>query len=549
MKNHKKYLARSVMLGATAFTLVACVPKAEGNQTSEVGSDSEGKTDVTIFMPVMSYESDPNSETNELTQYVEEEFGLNINFETVNQAAAKEKRQLSLASGDFPDAYWVINWLDPITKVEAQKYGQEGVFIRLNDLIDEHMPNLKKLMEELPYLEKGITSPDGNIYALPPINEAYHSSRYGKVWINTEWLDNLGLEMPATTEEFRTVLQAFKNDDPNGNGIQDEIPLSGEPGQLGNDPSIFLMNAFLPNNGKDFINVKNGTLELAPMQEEWKEGLKYINSLYQEGLIDPAAYTQNSDAYKQLGTPGDGTVVLGAGAGSHLAILTDLAHEASRSYDVVTPLKGPGGAQFTPSDYGDIKFFTFAITNEASEEQAIALLKLADFAYSEEGTMMFTKGKEGLDWQAGGPEDIDLLGEQAKYATLEVPSEEKIDFAWGEKGPFALTRELRDSIAADTDEFSILGYERRLYNATLKYDGFEPEENFNSEAAWLAPEYADELNLLQVNLKKYIDENTVQFITGAKDIDKDWDNYIKGFDQLQANRYLEIYQESYDAQQ
>ena len=53
------------------------------------------------------------------------------------QDAAKEKQQLSLASGDYPDAYLSVTWLDGISKVDAQKYGKEGVFLPLNDLIDE----------------------------------------------------------------------------------------------------------------------------------------------------------------------------------------------------------------------------------------------------------------------------------------------------------------------------------------------------------------------------------------------------------------------------
>ncbi len=85
-----------------------------------------------------------------------------------------------------------------------------------------------------------------------------------------------------------------------------------------------------------------------------------------------------------------------------------------------------------------------------------------------------------------------------------------------------------------------------LYNATLKYDGFEPKESFNAEAAWVSPEEAEELNLIQLNIINYVKENSVQFITGSKDIEKEWDNYIKGFDPLQVDRYLEIYQKAYD---
>ncbi|WP_045517147.1 extracellular solute-binding protein [Neobacillus niacini] len=544
-----KKLSISIMLLVLVVLFAACVPSKNSStdSSSSEKSDPNGPMELKIFTPKLSYEGKFDRKENEFTRMIEKKFNVKIDWQYVNEDAAKEKRQLSLASGDFPDAYLLVSWLDNISKVDAQKYGKEGVFIPLNDLIKDHAPNLQNLMKEIPYLEKGITAPDGNIYGLAPINECYHCSRYGKMWINTEWLKKLNLEMPKTTEEYKTVLEAFKNNDPNGNGKKDEIPLSGESTMLGDDPTIFLMNAFIPNNGKDYINVNDGKLLLGAMQPAWKDGLKYIHSLYKEGLIDQGAFTQNPEAYKQLGTP-KGDVVLGAGAASHLAIITDIKIDAAKQYDVVPPLKGPDGAQFTPSDYGNVNSFSFAITNKAKGKKAEVLMKIADYLYSEEGTMLSTRGKEGVNWKKGGPEDIDLTGKQAKYAFIpQDPNKKDVgEFGWGERGPLALTRELRDSLATEKDELSPKGYERRLYNATLKYDGFEPKEQFNFEAAWVSPKDAEEVALLKININKYIEENMVQFVTGSKDIEKDWDKYVDGFKALQVERYLEIYQKAYD---
>lgn len=547
----KQILMILVLLLSVALTLTACVPSKDKSKESSANdkSDSNGAVEVSIFTPKFSHDGDFNE--NEFTKIVEEKFDMKINWELSNQDAAKEKRQLSLASGDYPDAFWLVTWLDSISKVDAQKYGQEGVFLPLNDLIKDHAPNIQKAMDDIPYLEAGITAPDGNIYGLPLLGECYHCSRYGKMWINTEWLANLDLEMPTTTEEFEKVLQAFKNDDPNGNGEKDEIPLSGEPREVGNNPILFLMSAFIPNNGKDYINVIDGKLILASMQPEWKEGLKYIHSLNEEGLIDQGAFTQNVEALKQIGTP-EGEAILGASASSHSGNFVDLYSEHSKKYDVVPPLKGPNGAQFTSSDYGNINKFAFAITNKADEKKAEALIKLADYFYSEEGVLTATYGKEGVHWKKGDSDNIDLTGKQAKYAPIpsdpDMSEEEKnsLKYGWGERGPLLQTREFRDSIGTATDEWSPEGYERRLYNATEKYDGFEPEEEFNFEAAWVNPEDAEEVSLLKINIDKYIEENMVQFATGSKDIEKHWDSYIDGFKALQVDRYLEIYQNAYN---
>lgn len=549
----RKLISMGFMLFLVLSLFVTgCVPTKNQPETSKGSdpniTDTNSPIEVSIFTPKFASDGDFNE--NELTQIVEEKFNIKIKWEYANQDAAKEKRQLSLASGDYPDAFWLVTWIDDISKVEAQKYGQEGIFLPLNDLIKEHAPNLQKAMGDMPYLKNGITAPDGNIYGLPLNGECYHCSRYGKLWINTEWLKTLKLEMPTTTEEFKQVLTAFKNEDPNGNGKKDEIPLSGESRELGNNPTMFLMNAFIPNNGLDYINVNDGKLSLAPMQQEWKEGLSYIHSLYKEGLIDQGSFTQNGEALKQLGTP-EGEPILGAAAASHSAIFVDLNSEHSKKYDVVPPIKGPNGAQFTPSVYGNVNNFAFAITDKAKGEKAEALIKLADFFYSEEGALAATYGKEGVHWRKGEPGDIDLNGKPAKYA--KIPSdpnkkeEDIIHYGWGERGPLLQTRAFRDSMATSTDEWSAEGYERRLYNATLKYDGFEPTEQFNAAAAWVDPKDAEEVALLKINMNKYIEENIVQFVTGSKNVEKDWDHYLSGFQQLQIDRYLEIYQKAYDA--
>ncbi len=178
------------------------------------------------------------------------------------------------------------------------------------------------------------------------------------------------------------------------------------------------------------------------------EGRPEIYSLSVQGrLIDPGTFTQNPDAFKQLGTP-QGVAKLGSAAASHSAIFVDLNSDKSKDYDVVPPLKGPQGAQFTSTNYGNANNFAFAITNKATGKKAEALIKLADYLYSEEGTLLSTKGKEGVHWKKGGADDIDLTGQPAKYVMIpqdpQVKPEDKVHYGWGERGPLLMTREFRD---------------------------------------------------------------------------------------------------------
>ena len=112
--------------------------------------------------------------------------------------------------------------------IKEAELGAQGYILPLNEYLDNSSVGYAAAFEKLPGLRDYITTPDGNIYSLPNVDGSLHVQYNMKLWINTTWLENLGLEMPTTTEEFYDVLKAFKEQDANGNGDpDDEIPLSG----------------------------------------------------------------------------------------------------------------------------------------------------------------------------------------------------------------------------------------------------------------------------------------------------------------------------------
>ena len=96
----------------------------------------------------------------------------------------------------------LINMSATIMNSTLMKFGKAGVFLPLNDLIEQYGANTKKLFDDISYVKDGITMPDGNIYALPSYSEIYHCKYADKLWIDQSWLDNLKLEMPTTTDEY-----------------------------------------------------------------------------------------------------------------------------------------------------------------------------------------------------------------------------------------------------------------------------------------------------------------------------------------------------------
>ena len=131
----------------------------------------------------------------------------NVQWEvqSVLGADLTEKRNLLVSSNDYPDVFCKAGF----GSVDVAKYGGQGLFIDLTDYISTQAPNLSAILEESPGIRQQITSQDGNIYSLP---EASFALPGGNVilFINEQWLENLGLSEPTNLDELYDVLKAFK---------------------------------------------------------------------------------------------------------------------------------------------------------------------------------------------------------------------------------------------------------------------------------------------------------------------------------------------------
>src|SRR5215470_8787873 len=344
---------RSLKTTVIALTVVTALAAAAAGCTSG-SKDSAPKAKMAgdkVIMTVMSpADADTNMDTNLVTKMVSDKFKIQFRWQTTTLDAgpAKEKRQIALASGDYPDLFFLIPWVDAFTQAEVLKLGQQGVAVPLENLIKDNAPNIQKVLDSNKEYKEMATAPDGHIYTLPQWADCYHCTYPDKLWINSAWLKKLGLQVPKTTDDLRKVLEAFKTKDPNGNGKADEIPMTTDV----QDSSLiaYLMNAFAydpvgANNGVRSLLTLNGDKVGTPVtSDQWKEGLKYIHGLYKDGLIDQAAFTQNAQALQAQGN-NPKAVVLGSVPVLWPGIFVQLDSKDGRDkqYDSVPPLTGPEG--------------------------------------------------------------------------------------------------------------------------------------------------------------------------------------------------------------
>lgn len=475
--------------------------------------------------------------TNEFTQWLEEKTNIDLQFEIVPEKSALEKLNLVLSSGDYPDVIMGFT----VTPTQMMIYGNQGIFQPLNDLIEKYGVETKKVFQEMPVAKELITAPDGNIYAMPQINECYHCTMHQRMWIYKPWLDKLGLKMPTTTDEFYEVLKAFRDRDPNGNGQKDEIPLSGSPQNAHTSIDSFLMNAFIYNHGANKLYLSSGKVDVPYNKPEWKEGLKYLHKLYAEGLIAPQTFTQDQNQLRQMGE--NPLPILGASSGHNMGSVSQLAGQSGRwlEYVAVPPLKGPGGVQLAALHPFAVNNGEYIITKNAKNPDLA--FRLADYMYNTEVTLRWYAGREGVEWKWAEKGEIGINGKQAVWKQV-TPWGGVQNVNYGQRGTGYRPNDFRLGEVMNPEQ----PLEPLLYNETKqKMEPYKQKMEAIFPPVFFTAEQAAEIADLEKTILDHMKEMVARFITGDADIDKDWDGYVKNLENMNLKRYLQLNQEAYDA--
>ena len=531
----KKGLIKTLISITALFTVLAgCSSKETVTEKTK-----DGKTIVTAFSAVTPMVTDYNN--NELTKKIEKKLNIDIQFKTTPQDGADQKQKLLLSSGDYPVAFIGGNF----SGIDQLKYGKQGILLPLNDLIDKYAPNIKAAFDTMPWLKQAITMPDGKIYGLPGMMGCYHCTYPIKMWINKDWLKAVNMPMPKTPEDLAKVLEAFKTKDPNGNGKQDEIPLTGIPNDQEMNPVNFIMNAYTYTDHGNYFKVENGKISFVADTPQWKQGLEYMRDLYKKGLFDPKAFTQQLEGVQQEVNGGDVPQVgVFSGLWSGAALTIDDKATRWTHYEAIPPLTGPDGRQETVYNGHQVYGSKFAITNKASKEQQIAAIKIADYIYSKEGAIDEMFGIKGKGWVEPKPGDLGANGKPALFRRGNVNPDEPSNILWDNDFTF-LTEDMYNGQQSSQDVNNVEGYERYLYLQTKeKYDGHHPAEILLNDV--VDPDKASEISQVKTDIVNYVQSSAVQFIMGKKNFTSDWDAYVKQIKTLGVDGYVQAYQETYD---
>lgn len=508
---------------------------------------------LTVFAPA---NTEGSWEDNAQVKELEEATGIHLEWQTcASSDNVQEKLSTMFASGEMPDIILTgVSSGNRYDKATEQALGEQGLVLSLNDYLDTVSVGYKQAFEEIDGLKEYITTPDGNIYSLPNIDGSLHVQYNMKLWINTQWLDNLGLDMPTTTEEFYEVMKAFKEKDANGNGDpNDEIPLSTVTSGAGTQLDGFLMNPFQLTSETNKLYVDNGKVTFAPAQEGYKEGLKYLNQLYAEGLLNPESFTQDKNNQVNVNEAGD-ECVIGAFLAQRPGYACDLSTEPYskkwEQYQSLAPLAGPDG-QCVASWNPYVMFqsgMTFISSSCTNPEAAFRLLD-----YISTQTYRSSLGIEGVHYELldAGTTELGLDGETKALYIYKRTNADTTNQSLGQLVALVRTPEFLAAEATNPNPYAedvkpLNGRQVVMYKASLEHQKVQQSLDSVMPDLYMSQADSSEMSLIKTNVMDTQKEYMVQFITGAKNIDSEWDSYLKALDNVGLARYLELLQKAYD---
>ncbi|GGA37032.1 extracellular solute-binding protein [Paenibacillus physcomitrellae] len=448
--------------------------------------------------------------------------GIPLKFVSPPAGQSRDSLNIMLASGDLPDMI-EYDWFN--FPGGPEKAIAEGYILRLNDVIDKYAPNLKKYLQANPDIDKMLKTDSGSYYTFPFLRGDPLLQVYQGPIIRQDWLDELGLKVPETIDDWHNMLTAFKDK-------------KGATAPL----SYIFQSEFL-NNGA-FIGAfgashtwfqDNGTVKFGPMQPGYKEFLSTFRQWYAEGLLDKSIANVDGKALDTNitnGTTGATVHNSGSGIGKWLPLLEEKDPNAklvAAPYPVLHPGDVPMLGQKDPVYTTGTNV---AITSKAQNVELAA--RLLDWGYSEEGHMYFNFGQEGVSYEMkdGEPVYTDLLMNNPDKLSPSQAMSLYIRANYG--GPFVQDKRYITQYLALPEQRSAIETWAHTDVDKYKLPQITP-----------TPEEASELAQIMNDVNTLVDEMTLKIIMGNEPLDA-FDSYMSKLKTLGIDRATEIQQAALD---
>ena len=525
-----------VLLALVLVLGVSSMASAEGKYYG--GYDDVIDATIAIYQR----SSQGNAENIWWWDFCREYFG--INFEVTQLTETGTYKSTCFASGDMPDVFYQL-FIDSSTVVEQGV--TNGNLIALDPYITpEIMPNLSRIYEAYPEHKATITAGDGHIYCLGCIQNANDAQM--TFYINQRWLDEAGLDMPTTLDEFTEVMAAFKAREelPENEG-KTIVPLTGD---LGNQPR-FIANAFgwITDNASYLTHI--ALLDGEPIfiyadEERFPAFMETMKEYIELGYFSADVF---DDQY--------------AGSQTAAQKAEDLTGFDQNTSNAINPNEWtcaiPLTSDYNPNhqvsrSYNAINCQSFSIGASCDPEKVERLMKWVDWLYDYDNYLM-------SHWGPSADEAEYLYGLESGYtATLdETTGKYTYTCAEVENGTYASWGDYQNQriqgiiggylglnvnlFGEATRQVNPTTYSNKKDENVLPYlvDCYPNIRFFDAEVNNRCTELATEIN-------GYVQEQYVAFISGEKEMsEENLAEYFQTLYDLGYEEYLQIYVDYYTA--
>ncbi len=550
-KNIKRIMSFS-LAACMVLSLAGCGGKSEKKElnkgefqevdTAELAFPLKEKATLTGMTSFpANTESNPNNRT--IFKRLQEKTNVEIEWTAIQADQWADKIALNMANTkNLTDFVFTAGFGDS----DLLKYAKQGVIIPLEKYIDAYMPNLSAVFEKYPEYKAMCTDTEGHIWALPWIEQLGSDKTAIQTldnmsFINKKWLDFLGLEIPETVDEFEQVLIAFRD---HASELQAEfgiegdiIPMSCILNDGGQDPAI-LINGFGegygdPDPGRHIVVTDDLKVICSATQQGYKDGLQWMHHLYEEGLIDPEAFTHDWSTYVSKGKSGRYGVCFS----------WDVANIDNLKDWVPLPVLTADTTNLTP-DNGS---FTSGFDRGRCVVTAIAENPALVCAWLDQMYDPFQSPQN--NWGTYGEEDefdIFELGtnadgeEMLTHAPLGDASPVEVREAEAVAGPLAVLDEYYDKYVTCPDDAQYrLDWIEKFYTPDMHTKYVYPN-------VFMSREDNEKLSNLQADIQKTINAKKSDWIMNGF-TDADWDEYIESLNKYGLEEYLGIFQKYLDS--
>lgn len=426
---------------------------------------------------------------------------------------SNEVYNMMMASGELAD---IIH----TGRTQLIKHAAEGAFLPLDDLIDQHAPNIKSFLAERPNIASYLKAADGNTYYIPFFPDGDPAMGW---FVRQDWLDKLGLERPNNVDELYTVLKAFKEQDPNGNGKADEIPFY----QRSKDNGFLFMLPLFGISIKD--RAVDGQYMYGYYSPELKTAIQTLSKWYDEGLIDQEIFTRGNKARQiMFDTNNGGMTIDWFGSTSQYQATYEEKIEGL-DWQPMAPPADIYGTRWIDSYRNKVNDHGWGIS--VKNEHPVETIKYFDFWFTEKGRRIANFGVEGETYQMvnGKPIFTDLILKDSNPTAKIMSYGCQLEF--GYQQDFNYEKQVLNEVASK----GIAEYQENGY----------PMEAFPKLSYTVEEE--DWISNNKTSIETYIREKVQRWLLGGEECDDaSFDEYIRTLKNMGIDKFMEIQQAAYE---